>query len=94
MSGGLAAERWGYTQTISRNSSTGRPSATSVFAWREYREDVKSFDFSPGNNDKQIRRLKVHLNGVGEESTDHLSVSLGLLSSQRAQYRPSSKFGL
>ncbi|CAO2628114.1 Speckle-type POZ protein [Lemmus lemmus] len=82
MSGDLAAESSGYTQIrIKKFSFRWTINNFSFCLDGVVGKDIKSPTFSSGANDKQSWYLKVHLNGIDNESTDYLSLFLVLHSS-------------
>ncbi|XP_051054988.1 speckle-type POZ protein-like [Phodopus roborovskii] len=80
MSGDLATQSWGYTENCVQKFSCRWTISNFHFFMRETREAIKSPTFSSGGSDQNQWCLKVHPNGVDEESEDYLSVSLMLLS--------------
>ncbi|XP_040597027.1 speckle-type POZ protein-like [Mesocricetus auratus] len=81
MSQELAVESWGYTQiSIQKYSYKWTISNFRFYLERMHGANIKSPTFSSGPNDSLEWCMKIHLNGVDEESKGYLSVSLGLLS--------------
>ncbi|KAL6030365.1 hypothetical protein STEG23_034370 [Scotinomys teguina] len=78
MSGGEIAQSWDHTQISIQNFSYKWTISNFRFALEEMSESIRSPTFSIGANDKWY--LRVHPNGVDEESRDYMSVYLVLLS--------------
>ncbi|XP_040607441.1 speckle-type POZ protein-like [Mesocricetus auratus] len=77
----LAVESWGYKQiSIQKYSYKWTISNFHFHLERMQGANIKSPTFSSGANDTLEWCMKIHLNGVDEESKGYLSVSLWLLS--------------
>ncbi|XP_051030073.1 speckle-type POZ protein-like [Phodopus roborovskii] len=78
----MAAEcqSWGYTEISFLEFCYSWTISNFRFFLRESSEAIKSPTFSSGASDKNQWCLKLHPNGVDEESQDYLSVYLSLLS--------------
>ncbi|XP_040596915.1 speckle-type POZ protein-like [Mesocricetus auratus] len=79
MSGDLAAESWSFTEASFQKFTISNFCSIQ----REIRESIESPTFPSGARDKNRRTLKIHSNGMDEESEGYLSVYLTLLSCPR-----------
>ncbi|XP_040596827.1 speckle-type POZ protein-like isoform X1 [Mesocricetus auratus] len=83
MSGDLAAVSWGYTEVSFQKFTYIWTIGNFCSILREMREAIESPTFSSGARDKNRWSLKIHPNGMDEESKGYLSVYLTLLSCPR-----------
>ena len=74
------SESWGYTEISFQEFCYRWTISNFRFVLRESRDAIKSPTFSSGTRDKDQWCLKLHPNGVDEESEEYLSVYLALLS--------------
>lgn len=79
----MSDERWGFTEVNFQKFTYSRIISNFCSILREKREAIESPTFSSGARDKNRWSLKIHLNGLDEESEGYLSVYLTLLSCPR-----------
>ncbi|XP_051054954.1 speckle-type POZ protein-like [Phodopus roborovskii] len=93
MSGELTAASWSYT-TINMQKFSFKWTISNFRFCLERKQGthIRSPTFSSGSNDTHKWCLKVHPNGVNEESKDYLSVYLGLLSHPKSPVWASFQF--
>nr|XP_042126083.1 speckle-type POZ protein-like [Peromyscus maniculatus bairdii] len=82
MAGDEIAQRWDHTQISIQDFSYRWTISNFPFVAEEMGQSIRSPTFSIGANDKWC--LRVHPNGVDEQSADYLSVYLVLLSSLKS----------
>ncbi|XP_059120854.1 speckle-type POZ protein-like [Peromyscus eremicus] len=83
MAGDEIAQRWDHTQISDQEFSYRWTISNFPFIAEEMLQSITSPTFSIGANDKWC--LRVHLNGVDEQSADYLSVYLVLLSCPKSR---------
>ncbi|XP_040596978.1 speckle-type POZ protein-like, partial [Mesocricetus auratus] len=79
-SGDQAAESWGFTEVSFQKFTYSWTISNFCSMLREMKEAIESPTFSSGARDKNRWSLKIHPNGVDEESKGYMSVYLTLLS--------------